>query len=372
MLLPISQLLEGRAKPFCIEQNARVQDALRIMLQNDVSQLPVLDVEGDLVGLISHKTIAHAVFLLGDKVPLLKITVDHCLERVDTLTLEDDVFEACDLLGKGNGSLVVVDERKPVGILTTGDLMRFFRDRSEDFIKIEDIEVTLRLRTRDAFPDDESMRKALLVSLGPEVNDPNKPRKGFNELSLGEMVMVMTHAENWPKFNGMFEPLELFTMLMERVRQVRNLLAHFRGRSDLLQDRTLKYALDWLALRATPMQSGDGPQRAYVTTATEPGKKGKRWDVLCEWLKQQPKSANGLLVSFGNLQTLMGGPLPSSALKHASWWSNTNVQEAQVNAWLDAGWHVANIDFGRKEVLFQPAANAVANEATHQKEGKVV
>lgn len=31
MLLPISHLLEGRAKPLCIAQSARVQEALRII-----------------------------------------------------------------------------------------------------------------------------------------------------------------------------------------------------------------------------------------------------------------------------------------------------------------------------------------------------
>ena len=364
MLLPISQLLEGRAKPICVQQSARVQEALRLMLQNDVSQLPVLDAEGDLVGLISHKTVAHAIFLLGDKVPLLQITVDHCLERVETLTLEDDVFEACDLLNKGNGSLVVVNDRKPVGMITTGDLMTFFRDRSEDFIKIEDIEVTLRQRTRDVFPDDISMTRALLLALGPDVNDVNKPRRGFNELSLAELVMVMTHAENWARFNGMFEPLELFKMLMERVRQVRNLLAHFRGHTDLLQDRTLKYALDWLSLRAMPAHGANGPQRVYVTANDAPPRAGgKRWDVLRDWLKQQPATPHGMLVSFADLQTLLGGPLPSSALKHTSWWSNKNVQEAQVNAWLDANWQVAHVDFGRKEVTFLPRQDEPETEA---------
>lgn len=357
MLLPISQLLEGRAKPICVQQDARVQQALHLMLQNDVSQLPVLNGDGDLVGLISHKTISHAIFLLGDRVPLLQITVDHCLERVDTLDPDDDVFEACDLLGQGHGALVVVDDHKPVGIVTTGDLMHFFRERSEDFIKIEDIEVTLRLRTRDAFPDDERMTRALLVALGPEVNDPTKPRREFNELGLAELVMVMTHTENWPAFNGMFEPLELFKMLMDRVRHVRNLLAHFRGHSSPLQERTLRYAIDWLSLRALATQGENGPQRLFVEPGDIPNVPGgKRWDVLREWLKQQRAHPQGILLSFGELQRLLGGPLPSSALKHTSWWSNTNLQEAQVRAWVEANWHVANVDFGRKEVTFQHVA----------------
>jgi hypothetical protein len=274
------------------------------------------------------------------------------------------VFEACDLLSQGRRAVVVVEGRKPVGILTTGDLMNFFRDRSEDFIKIEDIEVTLRLRTRDAFPDDDSMRQALLVALGPELTDSTKPRRDFNELSMAELVMVMTHADNWPQFHGMFEPLELFTMLMERVRHIRNLLAHFRGHTSALQDRTLRYAIDWLALRAAPAQSESGPRRVFVNTADVPREPGaKRWDVLRDWLKAQSPHPQGILVGFHDLQALLGGPLPSSALKHTSWWSNTNVQEAQVKAWVDAQWNVGNVDFGRKQVTFLPQAKPTETSA---------
>lgn len=355
MLLPIGQLLEDRAKPLCVQQTAHIQEALRIMLQNDVSQLPVLDADGDIIGMISHKTIAHAVFLMADKVPLLGIAVDHCLERVETLTLEDDIFEACDLLSNGHGSIVVVDNRKPVGIITTGDMMTFFRDRSEDFIKIEDIEVTLRLRTRDAFPVDSEMKQAILAALGPASEGQTRPRRSFEELSLAELVQVMTHEDNWPRFNGMFEPLQLFKLLMERVRRVRNLLAHFRGHADLLQDRTLKYAIDWLAMRASPPLIVDGPQRLYVTDVDAPPQPGgKRWNVLRDWLKAQKPNPQGILVSFNDIQALLGGPLPSSALKHASWWSNKSFDEAQTQAWLDANWEVVKVDFRLKEAVFQP------------------
>ncbi|MDQ5826294.1 MAG: CBS domain-containing protein [Chloroflexota bacterium] len=359
MLFAIKQLLDGRPAPICVPQNARVKDALQLMMKHDFSQLPVVEADGDLLGIISHKTIAHTYFLLGGQVPLLDLTVDHCLMRVDPLTPEDDLFEACEKLRADDSAVVIVEGRKPLGLLTAGDLTDFFRYRSEDLIRIEDIEVTLRLRARGAFPDDASMDQALILALGPDLKDPTKPKKQFNHLSMADLLHLITHEQNWPKFNGMFEPLELFTSLMDRVRQVRNILAHFRGNADQIQDTTLKYAVDWLATRAGTIQAdGSGPRRLTVDRPqTVGGMPGKRYDPLKEWLSLQEQDPTGIRVNFRDIETLLGGALPAAAKKHQSWWSS-NPNEAQSQAWLEAGWRVSEVNLARREVTFQPASQA--------------
>ena len=354
MLFAIRQLLEGRAAPLCVPQNTRLRDALQLMMRHGYSQLPVVEDDGDLLGIISNKTIAHTYFLLGGQVALLDLTVDHCLARVDPLTPDDDLFEACEKLRDEDSALVIVEGRKPVGLLTAGDLTQFFRHRSEDLIRIEDIEVTLRLRARDAFPDDAAMDQALILAVGPDPQDPTRPKKHFNNLSLGELLHLITHEQNWPNFNGMFEPLELFVSLMERVRLVRNILAHFRGSADQIQDSTLRYAVDWLSTRAGAAQ-GEGPRRVTITHAETPsGIKGKRYDPLKEWLSKQTQDPVGMRVNFRDIETLLGGPLPAAARKHQSWWSS-NPNEAQSLAWLEAGWRVSQVDLAKREVTFQPS-----------------
>jgi hypothetical protein len=243
-------------------------------------------------------------------------------------------------------------------------LTDFFRRRSEDFIKVEDIEVTLRLRTRDAFPDDEAMDRALQLGLGPHPMNPNRPRREFNDLSLGDMIAVMTHAENWPRFNGMFEPLELFRSLMREVRMVRNQLAHFRGRGDQIRNSTLRYAMDWLSMRASASR-GDGDDNAARQVLVDredipPRTSDNRWDTLRVWLMGQKKAPSGIRVTFRDIEMLLGGPLPKAARKYAAWWSNQNRNEAQVQAWTGAGWQVAKVDPLMGEVTFQPVTGPAA------------
>jgi CBS domain-containing protein len=366
MLFPIAQLIEGREPPMCIEQSLHVKDAMNIMLKNDFGQLPVVDGEGRYIGMVSQTVVANTYFLLGGQVPVLELSLDNCMARVDPLTLEDDLFEACDRIRGGEYAVVVVDERKPVGIITANDLTEFFRKRSEDFIKIEDIEVTLRLRTRDAFPDDTSMNGAIMNALGPNPDDPQLARKDFTDLSLGELVQVMTQNDNWPHFNGMFAPLGLFNSHMSNIRQVRNQLAHFRGHADPVQNVSLKYARDWLSMRANAARHINSQARQIVVGKDQVPASGSvtdPWLKLREWLSQQEKSADGIRVSFRDLDLVTGGKMPKAARKYASWWSNTNPENPQCSAWLDSGWKVAHANFFTQDVIFVPIDGPVSGDA---------
>lgn len=356
MLLPISQLIEGRDAPLCVQQNMLVKDALRLMMKHGYSQLPVVNRDGHYVGVISERVVAHTYFLLGGNVPILQLTLDHCLERVDPLTLEDDLLEACDRLRDDEFAVVIVDDHKPVGIITSNDLTDFFRRRSEDFIKVEDIEVTLRLRTRDAFPMDDEMDRALMTALGPNAGNVRRPRREFHQLSMGDLILVITNEENWPHFDEVFAPKELFHSLMNEVRMVRNQLAHFRGQGDEVRNSTLKYAMDWLSMRARPRR---GDEEVARRARLEPGDiplrtSENRWDGLGVWLAGQKKNPEGISMGFRDVEMLLGGPLPKAARKYAAWWSNTNRNEAQVNAWTGAGWQVGHVDPLMSQVTFVP------------------
>jgi hypothetical protein len=294
------------------------------------------------------------------------------LERSDPLTLEDDLLEACDRLRDDEFAVVIVDNHKPVGIITSNDLTDFFRRRSEDFIKVEDIEVTLRLRTRDAFPTEEEMDRALMLGLGPDPADPTRPRKEFNELSLGEIIGVIVHAQNWPRFNGIFEPLDLFRSLMNQVRMVRNQLANFRGRGDEVRNSTLRYAMDWLSMRGLERPGAAGGARHVLINKEDipPRTSDNKWDALGVWLAGQKKLPEGIRATFRDIETLLGGPLPKAARKHATWWSNTNKNEAQVHAWVGAGWQVGRVDPLMSEVIFVPL-QSVATESPNSAVGAI-
>jgi len=208
MLFPIQQLLEGRPEPMCAVKGSRVSDALIRMVANDYSQLPVIDGQGHLSGIISEDSIIRTYYY-GGGAPLLDLTVDHCQKPAVTAPPDSDIFEVLDLL-KATYAVVIVREQRPVGILTDYDTTHFFRDISEGLILVEDIEVTLRQYIEAVLDTEHAMDAALVSAFGPHRRNPGKPAYAYDSLSFGQHILFIVTGKNWPKFERLLAPKGLF------------------------------------------------------------------------------------------------------------------------------------------------------------------
>lgn len=220
MLFPLEKLLGRLEELVYVYQGTTIRDALTLMVKKDFSQLPIVGSNGNLVGIISERTIVGNYYHLNGSVSLLDLTVDHCQTPAVTLPVDSDLFDALDRL-KDVYAIIIVEGQKPVGILTDYDTTYFFRDLSEGLIFIEDIEVTLRQYIEAAFPDEKAMFAALMVAFGPNRRDPSRPGKEYEELSFGEHLQLITADRNWEQFKGVFEPKNFFNHLLIPVGQIR-------------------------------------------------------------------------------------------------------------------------------------------------------
>lgn len=194
MLFPLEKLLKA-GKPMCIHRDKTIWDALQLMVENDFSQLPVVDSQGKLLGIISEQSIVRKYRLIGRSVSLLDLTVDHCQTTPDVLPPSEDLFKALDLL-KNVSAIIIVDNGEPCGILTDYDTTHFFREVAGGLLLIEDIEVTLRKYIEAAFPEDNPMQAALIHAFG--YKDTAKPVVGYNELSFGQHIQLITAEKIGP------------------------------------------------------------------------------------------------------------------------------------------------------------------------------
>ena len=354
MLFPLELLLQ-KSEPTYICKDKTIREALQLMIANDFSQLPVVDAQNNLTGIISEQTIVRKYHLVNGNVSLLDLTVDHCQTPAVTLPSNEDLFKALDLL-KDVYALIVVDDGKPKGILTDYDTTHFFRDIAGGLILVEDIEVTLRKYIEAAFPDDNPMQAALFVAFGKNHQDQTKPAYEYHKLSFSQHIKLITTERNWPKFEGVFEPKKLFTTIMEKVGCIRNQLAHFRQRLDPVQQDTLEQARIWLASR--PKLNSPSAPHVHPTALEQVKVKASKgtYETFQEWLKTQAgiegKMSN-IKVTFNDIETLMSEPLPSAAREHESWWSNDYVNNPQSLVWLEAGWRVSDVNLAADEVTFR-------------------
>jgi hypothetical protein len=56
--------------------------------------------------------------------------------------------------------------------------------------------------------------------------------------------------------------------------------------------------------------------------------------------------------SFAELEAVLGFPLSKTARSSAGWWSN-EPDKPHKRAWLDSGWHVADLDRAGERVTFR-------------------
>lgn len=357
MLFPLERLIQGRGMPACIGIESSVRDALTIMIENDFSQLPVVDQDHHLSGMISEQSIARTYYHEKGKVHLLDLQVVNCQTRAVEMRLQDDVFNALDRL-KEVYAIVIVENKEPVGILTDYDTTHFFRDLSEDLLRVQDVETTMRERIQDAFPEQARLDQALIRAFGEDQARPGVPAKQFDDLTFGDYMRFMRTRENWPHFEAALGPMELFLELMGGVRIARNKLAHFRGELTSVERDSLLRGLDWMEARSSfanappSKEVHPDPQQLKDIAAASKGK----YDRLRIWLASLSGRGPTIAVTFPELERVLGDSLPPSSRQHRSWWANDSTSHAQSIAWLGAGWRVQHVDFAEERVVFHRKA----------------
>lgn len=120
--------------PITITRGATAADALEIMRDNGLRRLPVVDALGDLVGMVTRSDLMHFlphVEVEADNGHFTEVVAhDLPIEAVmsgDPVTIGPDepVARAAELMREHQISgIPVVEERRPVGILTESDLFR--------------------------------------------------------------------------------------------------------------------------------------------------------------------------------------------------------------------------------------------------------
>jgi CBS domain-containing protein len=122
--------------PIVIDEAATLDDAVRLLEENEISGLPVVDRDGVLVGVISQTDIvrARAVAHLWHRWPGLRV---RHLMHAPALTADRsmNMEEAAQIMERAHvHRLVVVDDDQltPIGIISTTDLVRALAHRPTD------------------------------------------------------------------------------------------------------------------------------------------------------------------------------------------------------------------------------------------------
>lgn len=393
----VQQIIEGKGSPVCITKDEPVSKALALMIEHDYSQLPVIKRENGLdipEGMITYEGILRGIRNFKAKIEDLKVR--DVMVDAPVYSCEDDLFDIMDRL-KDTNAVLVIEGPAPhlVGIVTSYDATEYFRNRTEDLMRVEDIELMVKEFIKIAFTDKNGeVDEVKLADVIAQVTDykkanaPNGKQLAFEDLNLSDYISLLLQKVTWAVVGPIFGVQSGFVgELLHGVRVIRNALAHFRGDITAEQRDRLKFSAEWLTRRRDELQAkletaaakellklaeehqaatpalvvaegkaahvtGSDSTLTLVFAVTEAATGGGRYAVLADWLQSQPGAVDKIQLTFNQIEEIVGADLPASARTHRAWWANDSVGHTQSRLWLEAGWRTTYVNLSEGRITF--------------------
>lgn len=209
----IGKLAAANRPPLTVGPEASLQEAVTLMLSHDYSQLPVMQGERSVKGVISWTTIGSRLALnrSGDR-------VREFMAMAREVSAETSLFAAIGAIVENQYVLVRDRENRISGIVTTSDLSLQFQQLAEPFLLLGEIENHIRRFIDGKFTQDEVLT----------VREPGDDRtlQTVADLTFGDYQRLLEHPERWSKL-GLNIERTAFIGQLDRVREIRNEVMHF-------------------------------------------------------------------------------------------------------------------------------------------------
>jgi len=209
----MGRLASANQALFTVKPDATLREATTLMLVHDVSQLPVMQSEFTVKGMVSWSSIG-AKLALG----LECKTVSDCMEDARVVSSEASLFDVIDTIVRYQYVLIRNTQNRITGIVTTSDLSLQFRQLGEPFLLLGEIENHVRSLLMDKFTEEQVA----------EVRDPTDQRQisSVADMTFGQYIRLVGKPEHWDLLRLNLDRSVLIKDL-DRIRLIRNDVMHF-------------------------------------------------------------------------------------------------------------------------------------------------
>ena len=211
----IKLLPSSNNEPIFVTKDAKLKEAITLMMMHNYSQLPVMNGPRTVVGFINWETIGCAI-TNGHKSEDVK---DYINKDVTLLSYETPLLEAISIVIEKEFVLVYKSDKTISGIVTIADISTQFLSVTEPFILLEQIENHIR----------QILDKKFLISdlkKFCKIGDLEREIEFIDDLTFGDYIRIVGKPENWEKLNLSIERSH-FIKQLDKIRLIRNDVMHF-------------------------------------------------------------------------------------------------------------------------------------------------
>jgi predicted transcriptional regulator len=210
----IGRLAAANNPPVSVKPNGTLREAVTLMLTHDFSQLPVMQSEREVKGVISWESIGTRL-ATGNK----DDTVSNYTDPHYELSADVSLFAAIGVIVERDYVLIRGAQNKITGIVTTSDLSLQFHQLGEPFLLLGEIENHVRRMIDCKFTQEE-------LSANRDPSDSAREVSSVSDLTFGEYLWLLQNPDNWERL-GLFIDRKVFVEQLNKVRVIRNDVMHF-------------------------------------------------------------------------------------------------------------------------------------------------
>lgn len=210
----ISKLRAANQDPVSVRPDDPLSTAVTKMLANDYSQLPVMTTERDVKGVVSWMSIGSRL-AVGKKVGPVRDFMGGHVEVDATASL----FTVIGQIVQHDYVLVRAADRRVCGIVTSSDLSLQFRQLTEPFLLLGEIENHVRSMINERFNLDD-LRGAC------DPGGSQREIRSVANLTFGEYIRLLENPERWGKLGLAIDRVFVVEQL-HQIRKIRNDVMHF-------------------------------------------------------------------------------------------------------------------------------------------------
>jgi CBS domain-containing protein len=208
--LQVGDLPSARNGVESVSPDTDLAAATMLMRVKNYSQLPVINGTADLRGVLTWSSIA--VNLETGKQPTLSSAM---VKNPVSAEVHHQLLAHLPTITEHGYLLVRANDGKFCGIITSGDVSGHFETMARPFFLVGDIEA--RLRKCLAVLDEENVRAVQKWKTGK-----------IADLTFGEYKRLIDNEANWKRIGWTGVPRDQFVHRLDKVRVIRNEIAHFR------------------------------------------------------------------------------------------------------------------------------------------------